>query len=108
MKTAKQLVELFSEMNPDDKVWCNWVTKDEVVDTINNYEYEDKEGNLIEVDKDMISDEFFERVMNSVDSNDSLWDRFYEDLNDTCHDYFSELVESIEEAKEDKELWDKE
>jgi hypothetical protein len=112
MRTAKELAKIFSDMNPDETVWCIWVDRDELVATINDSEMTDHNDELVTVDKDVITQEFYESVMSRIDGNDSIWDRFNEDLNDVTRDRFVDFLEEqkkLEEEEElEKDLWDKE
>jgi hypothetical protein len=112
MRTAKELVTIFSNMNPDEKVWCIWVDRDELIAIINDSEMSDENDNLITVDKDVITEDFIYEVMSSVDSAEYVWDRFNEELNDTTRDKFNDLLEEqkklAEEELIDKDLWDTE
>jgi hypothetical protein len=112
MRTAKELAKIFSDMNPDEKVWCIWVDRDELIDTINNSEILDETDELITVDRDVITEDFLYEVMNSVDNAEYVWDRFNEELNDTTRDKFNDLLEEqkklAEEELIDKDLWDTE
>ena len=112
MRTAKELATIFSNMNPDEKVWCIWVDRDELIDTINNSEILDETDELITVDRDVITEDFLYEVMNSVDNAEYVWDRFNEELNDTTRDKFNDLLEEqkklAEEELIDKDLWDTE
>ena len=112
MRTAKELAKIFSDMNPDEKVWCIWVDRDELIDTINNSEMSDETDELITVDRDVITEDFLYEVMNSVDNAEYVWDRFNEELNDTTRDKFNSFLEEqkklAEEELLDKDLWDTE
>ena len=112
MRTAKELAKIFSEMHPDEKVWCIWVDRDELIDTINNSEMSDETDELITVDRDVITEDFLYEVMNSVDNAEYVWDRFNEELTDTTKDKFYNLLEEqkklAEEELLDKDLWDTE
>ena len=112
MKTAKQLAEIFSNMNPDEKVWCIWVDRDELISIINDTEMSDENDNLITVDKDVITEDFHDEVMSSVDNAEYVWDRFNEELKDTTRDKFNSFLEEqkklAEEELLDKDLWDTE
>ena len=112
MRTAKELAKIFSDMKPDEKVWCIWVDRDELIDTINNSEMSDETDELITVDRDVITEDFLYEVMNSVDNAEYVWDRFNEELNDTTRDKLNDLLEEqkklAEEELLDKDLWDTE
>ena len=99
-------------MHPDEKVWCIWVDRDELIDTINNSEMSDETDELITVDRDVITEDFLYEVMNSVDNAEYVWDRFNEELTDTTKDKFYNLLEEqkklAEEELLDKDLWDTE
>jgi hypothetical protein len=112
MRTAKELAKIFSNMNPDEKVWCIWVDRDELISIINDSEMSDENDNLITVDKDVITEDFHDEVMSSVDNAEYVWDRFNEELNDTTRDKFNSFLEEqkklAEEELLDKDLWDTE
>jgi hypothetical protein len=112
MRTAKELAKIFSNMSPDEKVWCIWVDRDELISIINDSEMSDENDNLITVDKDVITEDFHDEVMSSVDNAEYVWDRFNEELNDTTRDKFNDLLEEqkklAEEELIDKDLWDTE
>ena len=104
---AKQLAEIFSGMNPDDEVWATYITKEDVKETFSNVEYTDENDNLIDTDP-FVSDDVMERVFNSIDNDDYLWERFNENFSDTCREVLSELIDEKQKAEADKDLWDKE
>jgi len=106
MHTAKKLIEIFSQLEPDEEVWCIWETKGDLAEIINETEYEDKEGNLIEATKSDISKDFYQNVMSSLDNADYVWERFSEELRDSARHEFEKLLAEKEKAKEDSHLWD--
>ena len=108
MRTVKEIIGLLNELDPDDKVWCIWVDKNELIDIIDNTEYTDNDGNSIEVKKELINNDFLDDVMGSVDNADYLWERFNEELTDETRNKYENLLAKVDEAKEDTELWDKE
>jgi len=108
MRTVKEIIGLLNELDPDDKVWCIWVDKNELIDIIDNTEYTDNDGNSIEVKKELINNDFLDDVMGSVDNADYIWERFNEELTDETRNKYENLLAKVDEAKEDTELWDKE
>jgi hypothetical protein len=108
MRTVKEVIDILSALNQDDKIWAIWVDKEELAQIITDCEYEDEQGNLLEVKPKEISNDFIEDVMGSVDNAEYVWDRFADELRDTTRDKWEELHHKITEAKEDTDLWDKE
>jgi hypothetical protein len=111
MRTVKEIMDILSTRNQEDKIWCMWVDKEELMDIITETEYTDNLGNPIELDEKLITDTFYSDVMASVDSADYVWDRFAEDLRDTTRDRYEKLINDKMETMEtidDTELWDKE
>lgn len=108
MRTVKEVIDVLSALNQDDKIWCIWVDKEELAQTLTDQEYEDENGNLVEVTPKEITNDFIEDVMRSVDNSDFLWDRFSEEVRDEARSNWETLHEKITEAKEDTDLWDKE
>ena len=103
MRTAKQLAEIFSAMKPDEPVWCIWSEKEGIVEDFNSQEYEDSEGNWIEVTKADVTDEVFQTIMDNLDSDDYLWERF----NDTLRETTAEVIGNhLKEIKDEEELWE--
>jgi hypothetical protein len=108
MKTVKEVIDILSALNQDDKIWAIWVDKEEIAQVITDFEYEDENGNLLEVTPKEITNDFLEDVMGVVDSAEYVWDRFADELRDVTRDKWEELHNKITEAKEDTDLWDKE
>lgn len=108
MRTVKDIINLLSALNQEDEIWCMWVDKNELMDIINDTDYTDKEGNAIELKKELINNEFLNDVMSSVDNADYVWDRFSEELRDETRNKYERLINKVDEAKEDTDLWDKE
>ena len=104
---ASRAVEIFSAMNPDDEVWITYVTKDDVEGNFSDFELEDEQGNLIDI-KPFVTNDTVERITNSLDTDDYLWERFNENFRDTCSEVLNELVDEKKKAETDDELWDKE
>ena len=103
MKAGK-LAEIFSSMNPNDEVWANYITKDDVEEAFRQQELTDENDNLIETEV-FVTNNAVETIGSYLDNNDHLWETF----NDAFGDYCNELLEKLfQEAKEDKELWDTE
>ena len=101
---ASKAVEIFSMMNPDDEVWVNYMSKDDVEEAFENQEVTDENDNLIDT-KQFVTNSVVEGIMESLNNDDFLWERFNETFTDTCVDVLNKL---LHEAKEDMELWDKE
>jgi hypothetical protein len=108
MRTVKEIINLLNELDPNDKVWCIWVDKNELIDIIENTEYTDNDGNPIEVNKELINNDFLDDVMGGVDNADYVWERFNEELTEETRNKYEHLLAKVNEAKEDTELWDKE
>lgn len=108
MRTVKEVIDYLSGFNQDDKIWAIWVDKEELAQIITDTEYEDENGNLLEVSPKDISNDFLEDVMQSVDNSDYVWDRFADEVRDEARNKWEKLHEKITEAKEDTDLWDKE
>lgn len=109
MRTAKQMLEIFSAMKPESKVWVTWYEKEEVIERVQEHLEnldEDELDNLGDVTAEQIvTDDFFEIVMDSFNSDDYLWERFSESFSESV---FQTAVETIKEITADKELWDTE
>ena len=108
MKTVKEVIDILSALNQDDKIWAIWVDKEEIAQILTDQEYEDENGNLVEVTPKEVSNDFIEDVMQSVDNSDYVWDRFADEVRDETRNKWEALHEKITEAKEDTDLWDKE
>jgi hypothetical protein len=105
MRTVKDIINLLSQLNQDDKIWAIWVDKNELIDILKDTDYTDKDGNPIELDTGIVSNSFLDEVMSSVDSADYVWDRFNDELRDETRNKYERVLAQIDE---DKELWDKE
>jgi len=108
MRTVKEMIDILSSLNQNDKIWCIWIEKNELIDIIQDTDYTDKEGNAIELNKELINNEFLSDVMGSVDSADYVWERFDEELRDETRNKYEALLAKLDEAKDDTDLWDKE
>jgi hypothetical protein len=108
MRTVKEVIDQLSALNQNDKIWCIWVDKEELAQIITDTEYEDEEGNLVEVKPKELSNDFIEDVMQSVDNADYVWDRFSDEVRDEARNRWEKLMAEVEKAKEDTNLWDKE
>jgi hypothetical protein len=108
MRTVKEVIDYLSALNQDDKIWAIWVDKEELAQILTDQEYEDENGNLIEVKPKEITNDFLEDVMRSVDNADYVWERFSEEVRDEARSRWEEEHNELEEAKEDTDLWDKE
>jgi hypothetical protein len=108
VRTVKEVIDQLSTLNQNDKIWCIWVDKEELAQILTDCEYEDENGNLLEVKPKEISNDFIQDVMGSVDNSDSVWDRFADEVRDETRSKWEALHEKIAEAKEDTDLWDKE
>jgi hypothetical protein len=110
MKTAKQLAEMFGNMNPDAQVWMTWVDKDDLAEIINNSDLTDENDEIIQADKELITDSFLDDVMDIVGNADYIWDRYNEELSDTTRTLYLRALEYHNQNKEpqllDQELWD--
>ena len=104
---ASKAVEIFSAMNPDDEVWITYVSKDDVEENFSDFALEDEKGNLIDI-KPFVTDHTVETITRSLDDDDLLWERFNENLRDTCSEVLNELIDEKKQAEKDDELWDKE
>lgn len=108
MRTVKDIIHILSALNQEDEIWCLWVDKNELIDIINDTDYTDNEGNAIELKKELINNEFLNDVMSSVDNADYVWERFNDELRDETRNKYETLINKVDEAKEDTDLWDKE
>ena len=104
---ASEAVEIFSRMNPDDEVWVIYMSKSDVAEAFEGQEITDENDNFIDT-KPFITNGTVEMIMNSLDKDDYLWERFNENFNDTCREVLVELLNEKKEAETDTELWDKE
>jgi hypothetical protein len=103
---AKELVKIFSQLNPEEEVWATWITKENVIDRAVEFEMTDENDNLIDVKPlvdylDVVGD-----VCNDIDNDDYLWERFGETYDDSVKGLLDELLKAKEEVKEDTDLWD--
>ena len=103
---ASKAVEIFSAMNADDEVWITYVTKDDVEENFSDFGLEDEQGNLLDV-KPFVTNDTVIDVVRSLDNDDYLWERFNENLRDTCSEVLNELIDEKKKAETDDELWDK-
>ena len=101
---AKEAVEIFSGMNPDDEVWITFMSKEDVAEAFEGQEITDENDNLIDTTP-FITNGTVEMVMLSMDNDDYLWERFNDTFTDTCVEVLNKL---LQEVKDDTELWDKE
>lgn len=101
---AKEAVEIFSGMNPDDEVWITYMSKDDVAEAFEGQEITDENDNLIDTTP-FITNGTVEMIMGSLDNDDYLWERFNDTFTDTCVEVLNKL---LQEVKDDTELWDKE
>lgn len=99
---AKEVAEIFLAMNPDDEVWFNYLTKDDVLDNFLEQEVTDKEGNQVDTEQ-FVTNEALQSIGQSLDNDEHIWQVFNESFGDYCNHKLERLVE---EAEEDKELWD--
>jgi Mg/Co/Ni transporter MgtE len=107
MSKAKDLAERFSSMNPDDEVWVTYVTKDDIAEAFSQMEYTDENDEVIDTNK-FVTDDVVKEIINSIDNDDYIWERFNENFNDSCRDVLSRLIGEVKEAESDTELWDTE
>lgn len=108
MRTVKEIIDLLSNLKEDDVIWAIWVDKNELIDIINDTEYTDKEGNPIELNEALITNDFLHDVMAGVDNADYVWDRFNEELRDDTRNKYEQVLAELDKAKDDTDLWDKE
>jgi hypothetical protein len=104
---ASRAVEIFSSLDPNDEVWLTWIGIGDVQEAFSNSEMTDENDNLIETDK-LVTNDVVERITNSLDNDDYLWERFNENFNDTCREVLVELLDEKKKAEADSELWDTE
>ena len=104
---ASRAVEIFSSLDPNDEVWLTWIGIGDVQEAFSNSEMTDENDNLIETDK-LVTNDVVERITNSIDNDDYLWERFTENFNDTCREVLVELLDEKKKAEADSELWDTE
>lgn len=101
---VKEVIEMLSAMKPDDDVWFNYLTKDDVLDNFVEREYTDKDGNQIDTEQ-FVTNEALISIGQSLDNDEHVWQVFNEAFSEYCDHKLERLVT---EAEEDKELWDKE
>jgi hypothetical protein len=104
---AKELAERFSAMNPNDEVWISYITKDDIAENFSECEFTDENDNLIETDQ-FVTDDVVKEIVNSLDNDDYLWERFNENYTDTCREVLARLIDEKKEAEQDTDLWDTE
>jgi hypothetical protein len=107
MSKAKDLAERFSSMNPDDEVWVTYINKDDIAEAFSQMEYTDENDEVIDTNK-FVTDDVVKEIINSIDNDDYIWERFNENFNDSCRDVLSRLIGEVKEAESDTELWDTE
>ena len=102
---VKDLIKNLKQLKPDDEIWASWVSRDDIEQEFANFEFEDSNGNLIDTDKYVTNDVITE-VTSSLTDDDYLWERFSETLRETCQEVLERLINSVNEAEEDTDLWD--
>jgi alcohol dehydrogenase class IV len=108
MRTVKEIIDLLSMLNQDDKIWAIWVDKNELIDIINDTDYTDEKGNPIVLDKKLITNDFLSDVMSGIDNADYVWERFDEEIRDETRNKYEQVLAELDKAKDDTDLWDKE
>lgn len=103
---AKDLVKIFSQLNPEEEVWATWITKENVIDRAVEFEITDEQDNLIDVKPLVDYLDVVKDIGNDIDNDDYLWERFNEGFDDSVRALLDELLKEKEEVKEDTELWD--
>ena len=99
---AKEVAERFANMNPESEVWITYITKDDIAETFSECEYTDENDNLIDTEP-YVTEAVVKEIVDNLDNDDFLWERFNENYSDTCREVLARL---IDEDKEDRELWD--
>jgi hypothetical protein len=104
---AKEIVEIFSKLNPDEEVWATWITKKAIIDSAKDYEMTDENDNPIDVETllnnypNVIGD-----VCGEVDNDDELWETFNNTIDDGVRSLINELWNNQKEDVVEEELWD--
>ena len=106
MKSAEEIIKILSKFDPKEPLWFMWVNKEELVEIINDSELTDETDNFIKVDKDSLSDDFFDDVMSRVDNADYVWERFNDDLRETTIEKFKESIVEEINAQLEADLWE--
>lgn len=101
---VKEVVELLSEMNPENEIWITYLTKDDVLDNFLEQEVLDSKGNQVDTEQ-YVTDNALRTIGQSLDNDEHLWQVFNEAVSEYCNDRLFCLVK---EAEVDEELWDKE
>ena len=104
--TAEQLTKVFSAMEKDEPIFIAYLTKEDVAERLEGYEFEieDENEELIEPST-FVTNGFAEKVFSRIGDDDYLWERFNETFTDVVYDLANEIKQQV---KEDKELWDTE
>ena len=103
---VKDLKAIIKNNKPDDEIWLTYITKADIKQAFVDFEYTDENDELIEVDN-LVTNEVVVRVMNEIDNDDYLWERFHETFNDICRQVLDDLLKDKELDINENELWDK-
>lgn len=105
---VKKILESLSKLDPETEVWANWLAPDDVVEQINNAEYEDENGEVIQVTETNLPKEVLVNIFNEIDNDEYLWDKFSETFSEVTSNVFMDYIKDKQQAIEDTELWDRE
>jgi hypothetical protein len=102
---AKEIVEIFSKVNPDEDVWATWITRENVIDNAKEMELRDENDNLIDVETLLNYPSVVKDTTNGLDNDDFLWERFDESYTEEVRTLIIELLDKQNEVVEE-DLWD--
>lgn len=107
---AKEVIEIFSKLDPNEIVWITWSDKKEVINFLLEADLTDKDDNPYEKDRieQIVDDNFMLEVKDQLGNEDSLWEKFSESYDEIVRELFLDEIRIIEENEIEKELWDKE
>lgn len=103
---VKEIVKIFSQLNPEEEVWATWITKEDLMNRAVDFDLTDENDNLIDVKPLLDYQDVVSSVGLDIDNDDYLWERFGECYDDSLKALLDELIKEKEEVKEDTDLWD--
>ena len=110
---VKEAIKHLKNLDPNDEIWITWLSKDELINNINEYGYTDENDNPIQVDRTIVTNSFAHDIWRELDTDDYLWERFNDSYSDTITEQMekyikenSNEVSEVEVEQIEKELWD--
>ena len=107
MRLVKDIIKELQALDPDEPIYSNWFTKEDIQDQFSNQEHTDENDELIDTTS-FVTNDVMREVSDSMENAEYLWERYWEHFNETCDDILRRILSEKEEAKEDTDLWDKE